>query len=144
MRYEIRHVSLRSTAKYGLMAGFALAFLPALCVAGLAVQLVRQVARAFESLTGVLVDLPDIDIGLGTIPLPDIPINLVQQLGLSNTAETVDRLGASLGVVFFLTMLGVIVGGVLLLLLPALLFVLIYNVLAPAVGGVAVDLRSKE
>lgn len=144
MRYEIRHVSVRSTAKFGIVVGVALAFLPSLCLATTVVQVIRRALGAIGQLSGFEINLPAVDLGLTTIQLPAVPIDLVRQLGLSSTAEQLTRLNAASALVFLFVLLFGLLFGALLVLLPMIVFSLFYNAVAPAVGGFAVDMEPRQ
>ena len=143
MRYEIRHLSLRSTLKFGLIAGALLGTLPGLF---LGVLLTQIISRAYQFLTGVQnvnVDLPPIDAGLISIPLPSFTVDVINALGLQNVIETLTGWNAAGTLVFLLVLLASILGTGLLVALPMLVFSLIYNALAPTAGGFKVDLVNK-
>ena len=144
MRYEIRRVSLWSTLRFGLMAGVALAVLPALCIATLMVQAVHRIATILAAASNINVALPNIDVGIGSIPLPPFTLDLIQTLGLHGAVQTTNSLGANQALLFLGIALLVILASGLLLALPLVIFGLIYNLIAPTVGGFQIDLRLKE
>lgn len=144
MRYEIRRVSLWSTLRFGLMAGIALAVLPALCMATLIVQVVRRIATLLTAASNINVALPSIDVGIGSIPLPPFTLDLIQTLGLHGAVQTANNLGANQALLFLGVALLVILASGLLLALPLVIFGMIYNLIAPTIGGFQVDLKSKE
>ena len=144
MRYEIRHISLWSTLRFGLLAGALLGALPGLCLGTLAVQVLQQIAQLLERMQNVNVQPPPISTGFGDIPLPNIALNLVTTLGLTGAADRVNTLGASSAFVFLLMFIGSIIASGLLVVLPMLMFSLVYNGLAPFAGGFRVDLVERE
>ena len=46
MRYSIRRIGLSSALRMSLLLGWSVALCPALCLAGLAVQVLRTLSRA--------------------------------------------------------------------------------------------------
>lgn len=144
MRYEIRHISLWSTLRFGLLAGALLGTLPGLCFGSLAVQALQQVARLFARMQDVNIQLPTISTGIVDIPLPNLALNLVDTLGLNGTSDQVRNLGASGPLVFLLVLLASILASGLLVALPMLIFSLLYNGIAPLAGGFNVDVAERE
>lgn len=144
MRYEIRHISLWSTLRFGLLAGALLGTLPGLCFGSLAVRVLQLVAQLFERMQNVNVQPPPIATGFGDITLPNIALNLVDTLGLTGTADSVNSLGASSALVFLLVLGGSIIASGLLVTLPMLIFSLLYNGIAPLAGGFNIDVAERE
>lgn len=143
MRYEIRHLSLRSTLKFGLIAGALLGTLPGLCLGVLLTQIINRAYQFLSGVQNVNINLPPLDAGLVSIPLPSFTIDVINALGLQNVIETLASWNAAGTLIFVLVFLTSILGTGLLLALPMLVFSLIYNAIAPAAGGFKIDLINK-
>jgi hypothetical protein len=135
MRYSIRRIGIGSTLRVSLMLGWLVALCPAICLAGLAVQLLRSIRRALAQ-----VEPFDINVLGQTVATID-PIGLLK---LSGAAEAVGRLTASLPITFGALALLLTIVGAAVFLVVGLLFALGYNLLAPATGGLEVELRNAE
>jgi hypothetical protein len=134
MRYSIRRISFGSALRMSLLLGWAVALCPALCLAGLAVQVLRTLGRALAQ-----VQTLDISVLGQTIATVD-PLALLQ---LRSTADSIDRLNAGvLGTFLLLTLALLVVGGVMFVAV-GLLVSLVYNLLAPLAGGLEVELERR-
>lgn len=144
MRYEIRHISLRSILKFGVLIGALLGALPGICLGALAVQVINRVQQFLANIQNVDVNLPDIDLGIATVPLPSFTVDLIQALNLQAPTQAVNGWSAAGPTVFILILLGSIAACALMFVLPMLVFGLIYNGVAPFAGGFAVDLKGMK
>jgi len=135
MRYSIRRIGLGSALRMSLLLGWAVALCPALCLAGLAVQLLRTLSRALAQVQTL--DITVLGQNIATVD----PLALLQ---LRSAADTVNRLTAGLlGTFLLLTLVLLLVGGVMLVSV-GLLVSLAYNLLAPLAGGLEVELQRRE
>lgn len=135
MRYTIRRISLGSAVKLALALGWLVALCPALCLAGVAVQVLRRVSAALGQIRAF-----DIAVLGQTIAT----IDLVSLLGLSSAAQTTTQLSSRLGVTFGLFALVLTLAGAVVFVGAALLFSVGYNLLSGIVGGLEIDLRGEE
>lgn len=134
MRYTIRRISVGSALKIGLALGWLVALCPALCLAGVAVQVLRRVSAALGQIRAF-----DISVLGQTIAT----IDLVSLLGLSSAAQTTLQLTSRIGVTFGIFTLVLTLVGAAVFVVVALLFSLGYNLLAGLVGGIEVDLQNE-
>src|SRR3569832_1968567 len=74
MRYTVRRISLGSAAKVGLALGWLVALCPALCLAGVAIQVLRRVSAALGQIRSF---------DIGVLGQTIATIDLVSLLGLS-------------------------------------------------------------
>jgi hypothetical protein len=135
MRYTIRRVSIGSAVKIGLALGWLVALCPALCLAGVAVQVLRRVSAA-------LGQIRSFDIAL--LGQTIATIDLVSLLGLNSAAQTTAQLTSRIGVTFGIFTLVLTLVGAAVFLGAALLFSVGYNLLARLVGGIDVELWTNE
>lgn len=135
MRYTIRRISVGSALRSALLLGWLVALCPALCLAGVAVQVLRRVSAALGQIKAF--DIAVLGQTLATI-------DLVALLGLSDAAQTTAQLTSRLGVTFALFALVLTLVGALVLAGAALLVSVGYNLLAGLVGGVEVELRERR
>jgi hypothetical protein len=135
MRYTIRRISLGSAARVGLALGWLVALCPALCLAGVAVQVLRRVSTALGQIRSF-----DISVLGQTIAT----IDLVSLLGLGGAAQTTAQLTSRIGVTFGIFTLVLVLAGAAVLLGIAILFSAGYNLLAGLVGGVEIELRPQD
>ena len=135
MRYTIRRISVGSALRSALLLGWLVALCPALCLAGVAVQVLRRVSTALGQIKAF--DIAVLGQTLATI-------DLVALLGLSDAAQTTAQLTSRLGVTFALFALVLTLVGALVLAGAALLVSLGYNLLAGLVGGIEVELRERR
>ncbi|HJZ49061.1 MAG TPA: DUF3566 domain-containing protein [Roseiflexaceae bacterium] len=132
MRYSIRRIGLGSALRMSLLLGWLVALCPALCLAGLAVQLLRILSRALAQVQTL--DITVLGQKIATID----PLALLQ---LRGTADSIDRLTAtSLGTFLLFALVLLIVGGVMFVGV-GLLVSMAYNLIAPLVGGLEVELE---
>jgi transmembrane protein DUF3566 len=132
MRYSIRRIGLGSALRMSLLLGWAVALCPALCVAGLVVQLLRTLSRALAQVQTL--DITVLGQKIATVD----PLALLQ---LRGTANSIDQLTASLlGTFLLLTLALLLVGGVMFVAV-GLLVSLVYNLIAPLAGGLEVELQ---
>jgi len=135
MRYSIRRIGLGSALRMSLLLGWAVALCPALCLAGLAVQLLRTLSRALAQVQTL--DITVLGQNIATV-------DSLALLQLRSAADTVNRLTAGLlGTFLLLTLVLLLVGGVMLVAV-GLLVSLAYNLLAPLAGGLEVELQRRE
>ena len=134
MRYSIRRIGLGSALRMSLLLGWSVALCPALCMAGLAVQVLRTLSSALARVQTL--DITVLGQNIATVD----PLALLQ---LRGTADTVNRLTASLlGTFLLLTLALLLVGGVMFVAV-GLLASLAYNLLAPLAGGLEVELQRR-
>ena len=135
MRYMIRRISVTSALRNALLLGWLVALLPALCLAGVAVQVLRRVSAAFGQIQAFNIDVLGQRIAT---------IDLVSLLGLSNAAQTTAQLSSRIGATFVIFALVLTLAGALVLAGAALLVTVGYNLMAGLVGGIEVDLRERR
>lgn len=141
MRYEIRRVDLGSPFRIGLIVGFALMLLPTICGAALAVETLRRVDQTFDRLSSLTVDLPETDLGLLRFDPPDVTVDLVRVAGLEDAGLRAAGLTERAGLLFVALSVGGLALATLGFGLVAVLSALLFNALAPHLGGVKVELR---
>jgi hypothetical protein len=135
MRYSIRRIGVGSTIRTSLLLGWLVVLCPALCLAGLAIQVLRAVGRAL-----VQVETLDITV-LGQKIATIDPLGLLKLRGV---AESIQGLTARLPLTFILIALLLTIVGAAVFLAVGLLFSIGYNLLAGLVGGIEVELRRVE
>jgi len=135
MRYSIRRIGVGSTLRASLLLGWLVALCPALCIAGVAAQVLRRVSQSFGQIAPFDITILD---------RPVAHIDLLQQVGLSGTAQTVAQLAGNLTRTFVIFALLLTLAGAAVFVMIALLFSIGYNVLAGLVGGIEVELRRVE
>ena len=134
MRYTIRRISIGSAVKIGLALGWLVALCPALCLAGVAVQVLRRVSAALGQIR---------TFDIGVLGQTIATIDLVSLLGLADAAQTTSQLTSRIGVTFGIFTLVLTLVGAAVFLGVALLFSIGYNLLAGLVGGIEVDLQNE-
>src|SRR5215212_6294279 len=134
MRYSIRRIGLGSAPRMSLLLGWAVALCPALCLAGLAVQLLRTLSRALAQVQTL--DITVLGQNIATVD----PLALLQ---LRSAANTVDQLTAGLLGTFLLLTLGLLLVGGVMFVAVGLLASMVYNLLAPLAGGPEVELQRR-
>ena len=135
MRYVIRRISVMSALRNALLLGWLVALLPALCLAGVAVQVLRRVSAAFGQIQAFNIEVLGQNIAT---------IDLVALLGLSNAAQTTAQLSSRIGVTFVIFALVLTLAGAAILAGAALLVTVGYNLMAGLLGGIEVDLRERR
>jgi hypothetical protein len=135
MRYSIRRIGIGSTLRASLLLGWLVVLCPATCLAGLAIQVLRAVGIALAQ-----VETLDITVLGQKIATVD-PLGLLK---LRSAAETIQRLTERLPVTFLLLTLLLTIVGAIVCLAVGLLFSVAYNLLAPAVGGIEVELERRR
>lgn len=132
MRYSIRRIGLGSALRMSLILGWLVALCPAMCLAGLAVQLLRVISRALAQVQTL--DITVLGQRIATVD----PLALLQ---LRATADSIDRLTAgALGTFLLFTLVLLIVGGAMFVVVGVLVS-LAYNLIAPLAGGIEVELQ---
>jgi hypothetical protein len=134
MRYTIRRIGLGSALRMSLLLGWAVALCPALCLAGLAVQLLRMLSHALAQVQTL--DITVLGQNIATVD----PLALLQ---LRSAADAVNRLTAGLLGTFLLLTLALLLVGGLMFVAVGLLASLAYNLLAPLAGGLEVELQHR-
>jgi len=135
MRYSIRRIGFGSALRMSLLLGWAVALCPALCMAGLVVQLLRTLSRALAQVQTL--DITVLGQKIATVD----PLALLQ---LRGAADTINRLTAGvLGTFLLLTLALLLVGGVMFVAV-GLLVSLVYNLIAPLAGGLEVELQRRD
>jgi hypothetical protein len=142
MQYEIRRVGMSSALRLLCVIGALALLLPAMCVAGLFVRLVRSAGQTLANMQHLSIALPDAQVGPLTVPLPNVNLDLVDRLGLTQAAYSVQAVASRSTEMFVVATLLLVLFGVLIVAVIGLAFVLLYNLLAPHLGGVKVDLQS--
>ena len=140
MRYEVRHISLRSTLRFGLLVGALLGALPGICMGALATQVIDRTEQFLTNIQDVNVELPDVEVGPLVVPLPNFTIDLINALGIQDASNTVGGLDAAGPLVFLAIVALSILAFAVMVVLPMLVFGMIYNTIAPMGGGFQVDL----
>lgn len=135
MRYTVRSISLFSALRVGCALGWLIALCPAI---GLAWLIGQAIQRIHESVSRV--ETFDIEV----FGQPIASIDVVQLLGLSNAASTINELATNLGTTVAMLVLLFIAAGALAVALTVLLFCMGYNLLAALGGGIKVELRPEE
>ncbi|HLE15895.1 MAG TPA: hypothetical protein VI776_14190 [Anaerolineales bacterium] len=141
MRYEVRQISLRSLVVSGAIVGLVFSCLPALCLGVVALRLIARAADLLISMRSFMVQIPDLEAFGLSVDLPDIPVDLVSRLGLEGLEGTVLALAASGGLFLALLLLGGLLLGALVVALFALLWGAVFNLIAPRLGGLEVELQ---
>jgi len=135
MRYSIRRIGLGSALRMSLILGWLVALCPAMCLAGLAVQILRILGRALAQVQTLDITL------LGQHIATVDPLALLQ---LRSAADSIDRLTAGvLGTFLLFTLVLLILGGAMFVVV-GLLVSLGYNLIAPIAGGLEVELGRSE
>lgn len=143
-RYEVRRVGLGAVVRAAMLFGALLWVCPALMLGGAAVSALRGLSGAVAGLQELTVELPVLSLPLDiTYDIPDISVDVVDQIGYGEQAARVEELAAREGAVFGAVALGALLLGAALFALPAMLFAGLYNALAPITGGVELELREK-
>lgn len=135
MRYTIRRIRLGSAARLGCALGWLIALVPAMCLAALAVRVLRQIARALERVEPITLTVLGQELAR---------IDILVALGLQSTAQTVDRLVTTLPATFIGLTLLLILAGALIFVAVALLASVGYNLLARLGWGLDVELSQDE
>ncbi|HNP69986.1 MAG TPA: hypothetical protein PLO33_03360 [Kouleothrix sp.] len=132
MRYTIRRISVGSALRTALLLGWLVALCPALCLAGVALQVLRRVSAALGQIQAF--DISVLGQRIATI-------DLVALLGLSGAAQTTAQLAGRAGATFALFALVLTLAGAAVFVGAALLCSVGYNLLARLAGGIEVELR---
>ncbi|MSP14029.1 MAG: hypothetical protein EXR62_13875 [Chloroflexi bacterium] len=132
MRYTVREITWGSAARLGCGVGWLVALPPALCLAALAVQILLGANRALENVQPLTISLLGQNLAR---------IDLLENLRLRDTAQTVAGLIANTTTTFILLVLLLVVTGGLLLTIIALLFAAGYNLLGLAGWGLTIELE---
>ena len=135
MRYTIRHISIGSALRNALLLGWLVALCPALCLAGVAVQVLQRVSAALGQIQSF--DISVLGQRIATI-------DLVALLGLSTAAQTTAQLSGRIGVTFLLFALVLTLVGAAVLAGMVLLATVGYNLLARIAGGIEVELNERR
>lgn len=143
-RYEVRRVGLGAAVRAAMLFGALLWACPALMLGGAAVSALRSVSGAVAGLQELTVALPVLALPFDiTYDIPDITVDVVDQIGYGEQAARVEELAAQEGLVFGGVALLSLLLGSALFALPAVLFAGLYNALAPITGGFELELREK-
>ena len=135
MRYMIRRIDLPSAARVGCILGWLLAFLPALCLAGLGVLAIQTVNQAFEQFKPLTVSF------LGQQVLSIDFLNVLQLQPLAQAVRPWAQNSVSTFVL--LTVLFSLAGGILWTLTGVLVSAG-YNLIARLGWGLSVDLANRS
>ncbi|HEX9369375.1 MAG TPA: hypothetical protein VF897_00140 [Roseiflexaceae bacterium] len=144
MRYRIDRVGFGSALRFAAAIGVALALLPGLCIAGLALQLLQRAGRTLAGMREFAVEIPEQKLGPIAVNIPPIPIDLVQRLGLAQLDQTIGGIAAHPARTFLLIAIALILAVALALILAALLACAEYNLLARYGGGIEVEVRPRD
>ncbi|MBI3943972.1 MAG: hypothetical protein HY326_13220 [Chloroflexi bacterium] len=132
MRYTVRGITWGSAARLGCAVGWLIALPPALCLATLGVQVLLGANRALQQVQPVTISLLGQNLAR---------IDLLENLRLRDTAQTIAGLVADTTATFiFLALLLVLAGGLLVALI-VLLFIAGYNLLGLAGWGLTIELE---
>ncbi|NOK59689.1 MAG: hypothetical protein GFH27_549285n213 [Chloroflexi bacterium AL-W] len=134
-QYQIRRIAPGSVIRISFLLGWVVLLCPTLCVAGIFIQVLRQINQAITRVEPIELSMLGQEIA---------SIDLLNVLRLSETAQTIGQLSDNValtftGMVVLLLLAGVIVGTGAMLL-----FSVGYNILASIGGGFVVDLRTKR
>lgn len=135
MRYSIRRIAPGSALRVGCTLGWIIALGPALLIAFVAVQ-------ALQKLNEALVNVESFNIEVFGQSIASIDILSI--LNMSDTAQTVSQLSASIGATFVGLLLLLTLVGAVIVMLVMLIFSMGYNLLAMIGGGLEVDLEPRE
>ncbi len=135
MHYKIKRITTGSALRVGLVLGWLVALCPALCLAGVAIQVLGRVSQAFGQVEPFVISVFGEEIAR---------IDFLEILRLSGTAETVERLAANQPLTFATLALLLTLLGAAMLVGVALLFSVGYNLLAALGGGLEVELVSEH
>lgn len=135
MRYTIRRISVGSALRNAIMLGWLVALCPAMCLAGVAIQVLQRVRDALGQVETFNVDVLGQRIAT---------IDLVSLLGLSNAAQTTAQLTANITATFAVFALVLTLVGAVVFSGAALLVSVGYNVLARFAGGIEVDVQERH
>jgi hypothetical protein len=131
MQYTIRRIDLPSVGRVGCIVGWLVAFLPALCLAGLGVFILQSVNQAFEQVKPLT---------LSVLGQEVLRIDFLNVLQLQPLAQAIQPWAQNSMFTFVvLTVLLLLVGGILWML-TGLLVSVIYNLIARLGWGLTVDL----
>ena len=134
MRYSIRRIGLGSALRMSLILGWSVALCPALCMAGLAVQVLRTLSRALAQVQTL--DITVLGQNIATVD----PLALLQ---LRGATDTINRLTAGLLATFLLLTLALLIVGGAMFVVAGLLVSVVYNLIAPLAGGLEVELERR-
>jgi hypothetical protein len=143
-RYEVRRIGLGAVVRAAMLFGALLWICPALMLGGAAVSALRGLSGAVAGLQELTVELPVLSLPLDfTYDIPDINVDVVDQIGYADQASRVEELAGQEGLVFGGVALLALLLGAALFALPAMVFAALYNALAPITGGLELELREK-
>jgi hypothetical protein len=135
MRYTIRRIAPGSALRVGCTVGWLVALCPALCLAVAVVQVLQRVNQAFTRIE---------PLDITVLGQPVARIDFLEILRLSDAAQAVGRLVATVpATLIILTLLLTLLGAVVLAA-TLLLFSAGYNLLARIGGGLEVELQKRE
>jgi hypothetical protein len=134
MRYKIRRITTGSALRVGLMLGWLVVLCPALCLAGVAVQVLGRVGQALGRVE---------PIDLSVFGQEIARIDVLEILRLSDAAQTVARLTENQPLTFAMLALLLTLLGAAVFVVVAVLFSIGYNLLATVGGGLEVELTPR-
>lgn len=142
-RYEVRRLGLGAAARAAMLFGLLLWLCPALLLGGAAVTALRGLNDAVSGLERFTIPLPVLSLLNISYDIPDVNIDVVDQLGYSEQAGRVQALAAQEGLVFVGVTVATLLFGSALFALPTLLFASLYNAFMPLFGGLVIELRER-
>ena len=131
MQYTIRRIDLPSAVRVGCIVGWLVAFLPAVCLAGLGVFIVQGVNQAFEQVKPLTLSILGQEV---------LRIDLLNVLQLQPLAQAIHPWAQNSMFTFVvLTGLALLLGSILWML-TGLMVCVIYNLIARLGWGLGMDL----
>jgi hypothetical protein len=131
-RYKIRRITPASALRVGCAAGWLVALCPALCLAGVAVQVLQRINQAFARIEPIEITVLGQQVAR---------LDFLEILRLSAAAQIVARLVGSLPITFVLAAALLTLLGAVMLAVGVLFFSVGYNLLASWGGGLEVELN---
>lgn len=135
MRYSIRRISPGSALRVGCTLGWIIAVGPALLIAFVAIKALQKVNEALVNVETINIEVFGQSIA---------SLDILSMLNMSDTAQTVSQLSASIGVTFVGLLLLLTAVGAVMVMLVMLIFSMGYNLLAMIGGGLEVDLEPRD
>ena len=132
VRYRIRRITPASALRVGCAAGWLVALCPALCLAGVAVQVLQRINQAFARIEPLEITVLGQQVAR---------LDFLEILRLSAAAQIVARLVGSLPLTFVLLAAVLTLLGAVMLAVGVLFFSVGYNLLASWGGGLEVELN---
>jgi hypothetical protein len=133
LRYTIKRISLGSALRVGLALGWLIALFPSLTLAWLALAALRRINEALGQVAPY---------ELSVLGQTIARLDLLQMLGLTELVQSVARLAGGGWATFFTLAAILTLAGAAIVVVTLLAFCLCYNLLAAAIGGIALELEA--